>query len=195
MLSRYFYHGLNGQLCPEYFQKGPRNFFFGGADCPDPPRRFLIRVFWFGSVLVFDSRPSFWLGLWPGGGGPWMMRLVEEVGPRASRIKDQGSRIKDKDRGSRTRIKDHGPCFGSNEHTRRDTDVILRLSRSTIEDLSFYIGFTMELLASRILDLVLAWMAILEGIRTWYQDCPNLQSISYHFIQVLEAKVRSKWSF
>ena len=36
MLSRYFYHGLNGQLCPEYFQKGPRNFgfsFAGGSLC------------------------------------------------------------------------------------------------------------------------------------------------------------------
>ena len=32
MLSRYLYYGLNGQLCPEYFQKGPRNFgfFMGG---------------------------------------------------------------------------------------------------------------------------------------------------------------------
>ena len=30
VLSKYFYHGLNGQLCPEYFQKGPRNFFGGG---------------------------------------------------------------------------------------------------------------------------------------------------------------------
>ena len=38
-------------------------------------------------------------------------------------------------------IKDHGPCFGTNEHLRKDTDVILRLSKSTIEDLSFYIGF------------------------------------------------------
>ena len=28
MLSRYFYHGLNGHLCPKYFQKGPRNFGF-----------------------------------------------------------------------------------------------------------------------------------------------------------------------
>ena len=31
-----------------------------------------------------------------------------------------------KDLGPRT--KDHGPCFGTNEHPRRDTDVILRLS-------------------------------------------------------------------
>ena len=36
----------------------------------------------------------------------------------------------------------HGPCFGTNEHPRRDTDVISRLSKSTIQDLSFYIGFT-----------------------------------------------------
>ena len=40
-----------------------------------------------------------------------------------------------------SRIKDHGPCFGPNEHPRRDTDVILRLTKSTIEDLPFYIGF------------------------------------------------------
>ena len=58
------------------------------------------------------------------------------------------------DQGSR--IKDHGPCFGMNGHPRMDTDVISRLSKSTTEDLSCYIGFTMELLASRILDLVLA---------------------------------------
>ena len=38
-----------------------------------------------------------------------------------------------------------------NEHHRRDTDVILRLSKSTIEDLSFYIGFTR--IGSRIKDL------------------------------------------
>ena len=43
---------------------------------------------------------------------------------------DQGS-----DQGPR--IKDDGPCFGTNEHPRRDTDVILRLSKSTIKDLSF----------------------------------------------------------
>ena len=34
----------------------------------------------------------------------------------------------------------HVPCFGTNGHPRRDTDVILSLSKSTIEDLSFYIG-------------------------------------------------------
>ena len=55
-----------------------------------------------------------------------------------------------------SRIKDLGSCFGRNEHPGRDTDVISRLSTSTIDDLSFSIGFTMELLASRILDLVLA---------------------------------------
>ena len=31
-------------------------------------------------------------------------------------------------------------------------------------------------------DLVLARMSIREEIRTWYQDCPNLQSKIYHFI-------------
>ena len=38
-----------------------------------------------------------------------------------------------------------------NEHPRRDTDVISRLSKSTIQDLSFYIGFTR--IGSRIKDL------------------------------------------
>ena len=91
------------------------------------------------------------------------MRLVGEVGPegwhvRTQSIKDQGSRIKDKDRGSRTRIKDqgsrikdqgsriqdqgsrikdHGPCFGTNEHPRRDTDVILRQSKASIDIFKF----------------------------------------------------------
>ena len=32
-----------------------------------------------------------------------------------------------------SRIKDHGPCFGTNEHPRRDTDVILRQSKAPIE--------------------------------------------------------------
>ena len=30
-------------------------------------------------------------------------------------------------------IKDHGPGFGTNEHPRRDTDVILRQSKARIE--------------------------------------------------------------
>ena len=49
-----------------------------------------------------------------------------------------------------TRIKDLGPCFGMNRHPRRDTDVILRLSKSTFEDLSFYIGFVKELLVKMV---------------------------------------------
>ena len=111
---------------------------------------------------------------------------IKDQGPRikdqGSRIKDPGSRIKDqgsriKDQGSRiqdqgpwimdhgSRIKDQGLCFGMNEHPGRDTDVISRLSKSTIEDLSFYIGFTRigsrikdqgSWTLSRILDLVLA---------------------------------------
>ena len=39
-----------------------------------------------------------------------------------------------------------------NEHPGRDTDVISRLSKSTIQDLSFYIGFTR--IRSRIKDLI-----------------------------------------
>ena len=46
---------------------------------------------------------------------------------------------------------DLGPCFGMNEHPGRDTDVISRLSKSTIEDLSFYISFTR--IGSKIKDL------------------------------------------
>ena len=90
-------------------------------------------------------------------------RPPDRTGPDRSDIRGaeashQGSRIKDQDQGSdqgpwtkdvrpRTkdlgpRTKDHGPCFGTNGHPRRDTDVISRLSKSTIQDLSFYIGFT-----------------------------------------------------
>ena len=46
---------------------------------------------------------------------------------------------------------DVGPCFGTREHPRRDTDMILRPSKSRIEDLSFYIGFTR--IGSKIKDL------------------------------------------
>ena len=46
---------------------------------------------------------------------------------------------------------DLGPCFGTNEHPRRDTDVISRPSKSTIQDLSFYIGF--KRIGSRTLDV------------------------------------------
>ena len=85
---------------------------------------------------------------------------------KKKRIMDHGSWIKDhgswiKDQGSR--ILDLGPCFGMNDHPGRDTDVISRPSKSTIKDLSFYIGFT-RIGSSikdlgpclRILDLVLA---------------------------------------
>ena len=105
---------------------------------------------------------------------------VHNAKDQESRTKDQGPRTKDqgpriKDQGPR--IKDHGPCFCTNEPPRRDTDVILRLSKFTIEDLPFYIGFislcrvkmvvydeTVTLLW--MLDLVLARMSILEEIRT-----------------------------
>ena len=36
-----------------------------------------------------------------------------------------------------SRIKDHGPCFGTNEHPGRDTDVILRQSKAPIEIFNF----------------------------------------------------------
>ena len=78
---------------------------------------------------------------------------------QGSWIMDQGSWIKDqrlkiKDQGSR--IKDLGPRFGMNDNPRRDTDVISRPSKSTIKDLSFYIGLQGSDQGSRILDLVLA---------------------------------------
>ena len=41
-------------------------------------------------------------------------------------------------------IQDLGPCFGMNGHPRRATDMILSLSKSTTEDLSFYIGFVKD---------------------------------------------------
>ena len=43
-----------------------------------------------------------------------------------------------------------GPCFGTNDHPRRGTDVMLRLSKSTIEDLSFCKGFTLELMVKMV---------------------------------------------
>merc|ERR1711953_757347 len=55
--------------------------------------------------------------------GSWMKDQV-------SRIKYQGSRILEL-----------GPCSGMNDHPGRDTDVRSRPSESTINDLSFYIGF------------------------------------------------------
>ena len=74
---------------------------------------------------------------------------------QASRTKDQGLRTKDQGsriKASGSRIKDQGAMtkdqgswsFGTNEHPRRDTDVILRLSKFTIEDLSFHIGYVKE---------------------------------------------------
>ena len=105
----------------------------------------------------------------PRGGGRTRRLARQDPEHQGSRIKDQrqGSRIKDKDQGSRikdqgsrikdqrSRIKDQGSRikdFGMNEHPGRDTDVISRLSKSTIEDLSFYIGFTR--IGSRIKDLI-----------------------------------------
>ena len=38
-------------------------------------------------------------------------------------------------------IKELGPCFGMNGHPRRAADMISRLSKSTIDFLSFYKGF------------------------------------------------------
>ena len=77
-----------------------------------------------------------------------------------SRIKDHGSWIMDQrswimEQGSR--IKDPGSwTFGMNDHPGRDTDVISRPSKSTIKDLSFYIGLQRSNQGSSILDLVLA---------------------------------------
>ena len=64
---------------------------------------------------------------------------------QGSWIKYQGSRIMDQVSSVKypvSKIKDLGPCSGMNEHPGRDTDMISRLSKSTIKDLSFYVGFT-----------------------------------------------------
>ena len=69
-----------------------------------------------------------------------MMRLVGEVGPEGWQGRNQrdvepkGRHVGTqsiKDQGSR--IKDHGPCFGTNEHPRSDTDVILRQSKAPLQ--------------------------------------------------------------
>ena len=65
------------------------------------------------------------------GDGPASPQYCTVLYCTGSWIKDQGSRIKDL-----------GPCSGMNDHPGRDTDVISRPSKSTIKDLSFYIGFT-----------------------------------------------------
>ena len=77
--------------------------------------------------------------------GSWIMN-------QGSWIKDQRSSIKERIKDAGSWIKDLGPCFGMNDHPTRDTGVISRLSKCTIEDLSVYIGFV----TSRILDLGLA---------------------------------------
>ena len=82
-------------------------------------------------------------------------RIGSRILNQGSKNKDQRSRIEDqrpriKYQGSR--ILDQGPCFGMNEHPGRDTDVISSLSKSTTQDLSFYIGFTR--MGARIKDLV-----------------------------------------
>ena len=47
-------------------------------------------------------------------------RMEAEVGPGGWHVRTQ-------------RMKDQGPCFGTNEHHRRDTDVILRQSEVPLE--------------------------------------------------------------
>ena len=58
MLSRYFYHGLNGQLCPEYFQKGPRNFVFFGGEASASQQFFFSQDFRF---FQFFLTIYFWI--------------------------------------------------------------------------------------------------------------------------------------
>ena len=75
-------------------------------------------------------------GSWIMDQGSWIKDQGSWIKDQRSRTKDQGSRIKDP--GSRTkdqgpRIKDYGLCFGTNEHPRRDTGVILRQSKALIE--------------------------------------------------------------
>ena len=65
----------------------------------------------------------------------------EDQGPRVkdqgSRLEAQESRIKGRIKDQRSRIKDQGPCFGTNGHPRRDTDVILRQSKAFFEVFNF----------------------------------------------------------
>ena len=69
-------------------------------------------------------------------------------------------------------IKDHGPCFGTNGHPRRDTDVILRLSKSTIEDRSFYIGFVKELMVKMVVyDETMTFVRFLMKTSYFFQFC------------------------
>ena len=75
-----------------------------------------------------------------GGRGEAEQRLPSFMIDFLSRIKDQGRRRKVGPGGWHVRtqrIKDHGPCFGTNEHPRRDTDVILRQSRAPLELFNF----------------------------------------------------------
>ena len=103
-----------------------------------------------------------------------MMRLVGEVGPegwqgRNQSIKEQGSRIQDKDRGSRTRIRDQGSRIKGQGSRIKDQG-----SRSKDQESKMKAGGRTRRLAgqdpenqgSRIKDLVLAQMSILEEIRT-----------------------------
>ena len=85
--------------------------------------------------------------------GSWIM-------DHGSWIMDQGSRIKDQ----RSSIKYQGSWIKYQVSS-------IKYQVSSIKDQG-----------SWTLDLVLAWMTILEGIPTWDQDHPNLLSKIYHFI-------------
>ena len=80
-----------------------------------------------------------------------------------------------------SRIKDQGPWtlfwheWSSWKGYGRDIKTIQIYYQRSIILYRFYKG-------SSILDLVLAWTAILDGIWTWYQDCPILLSISDQFL-------------
>ena len=69
--------------------------------------------------------------------GSWIMDQRSKIKDHGSKIMDHGSKIMDEG----SRILDLGPCSGMNDHPGRDTDVRSRPSDSTINDLSFYIGF------------------------------------------------------
>ena len=98
--------------------------------------------------------------VWEVGPEGWQGKNQREVGPegqhvRTQSIKDQGSRIKDKDRGSRTRIKDQGSRIKDQGSRMKAGGRTQRPARQDPEDQG-----------SRIMDLVLARMSILEEIRT-----------------------------
>ena len=141
MLSRYFYHGLNGQLCPEYFQKGPQNFvFFVVRSCSTVQyctvlystvqyRTVLYSTVQYSTVLYSTVQYCTVQDL---------LFVIKKRKNQKRNTNGGGALIRGALRAPPVRVTfliflfftDLGPCFGMNGHPRRATDMILRLSRS-----------------------------------------------------------------